>query len=152
MSITHNFFKSILLFAMGALLGLALYLLGASALGWIQPIWWGGDALFIPVFFGVAFIIIGAAPFCIIARKWMDWLAGTSSSLGTFVVGAFVGVGFLPVNDLFGMLLRPVPFWQSLDPWLAVVFALVIAGVLCSVLAATLVGIFIRWVRQRPSK
>lgn len=141
---THNFFRPVSWFVMGAVLGLVLYLLGASALGWIPAVWWGGSALLIPASFGLAVVIVGAIPFYVIAKKWIDRLGGAFSLSTTFVVGVLVGASFLPISDVLGMLLRPIPLWQSLNPWVRVVFTLVVAGVLSSLLGATLVGVFLR--------
>src|SRR3990172_10226298 len=142
MSTPHGFFRSVFLFASAVLLGLILHLLAASALGWIQPVWWGGNALFIPVLFGVAFVIVGAMPLYVIAKKWIIKLAGTCSFQNTFVVGVLVGVSVLPLSDALGVLLRPMQLWQSLNPWIAVALTLLMAGVLGSLIAATLLAIF----------
>src|SRR5712691_7863048 len=48
-----------------ASIGLGGFLLLASALRWIEPVWWGGKALFVPLL-GVIIILMSAVPVCAI--------------------------------------------------------------------------------------
>lgn len=141
---SDRFLGSVFTFAMGVSAGLLLYLVVASVVGWIQPVWWGGSALFVPTFFGGAFVIIGAIPLCAIAKKSICSLAGTCSSLNTFAAGVLVGIGSLPLSDGLGALLRAIALWQSVNPWVAVTLTLSAAGVLTSLIAACLIGTFLR--------
>lgn len=100
------FFKSTALFGMSILVGLTVYLLGASAIGWISPIWWGGSVLLFPVIFGVAFAVIGAMPLYMIVEKLIHGLGGMCSLRDTCAVGTIVGF-----DDGFAGLVAP----QGLD-------------------------------------
>jgi hypothetical protein len=136
--------KSLLFFATGELLGLILYLLIGSTVRAIQPIWWGGEALLIPLVFGVGFIIVGALPLHALAETWLSRLARISSVRSLCLIGALVGASFLQLNDVLAMLLRPIPLWQSLHPLVAVLVALSISGVVSALLATTLVAVFLK--------
>ena len=46
-----------------AAIGLVAFALLASAFQWIEPVWWGGKALFVPML-GVIIILMGALPVC----------------------------------------------------------------------------------------
>lgn len=144
MSTTRALLRSLSVFATAVLLGMAVYLLAASLFGWIQPVWWGGTALFTPIVFGLAFVVIATMPLYLISKAWIQRFAEFPSPRDMFIVGMLVGVGFLPSSDLLGVVLRPVPAWQSLNPWVAVASALLMAGVLMSLLASTLVGLLRR--------
>ena len=127
-------------FALSMVVGWVAYLVAASAIGLIQPIWWGGAALIFPVIAGVAFIVLGVFPLYAVARGLMNGIGHAISTLGILTIGFLVGFGFLPISDLLGMMLRPWDAWGSLDPWIAVVLSLAISGWACVVLAAVLVA------------
>lgn len=99
-----------------AVIGLTVYLLVGSVAGWIDPIWWGGKALMFPLWFGMGLILVGAAPFYLLARLILRKLKGSES------VGAIASTGFIfgilqmplvyPVSAIF----RPILYWEVLDP------------------------------------
>ncbi|HZR03378.1 MAG TPA: hypothetical protein VFA81_09430 [Burkholderiales bacterium] len=124
-------------FGAGMLVGLVAFLLIGSALDWIQPIWWGGEALFIPLMFGVLSIIVGALPLFWIARTLLGASAGRLRDI--LVVGFMVGFGLIAVTDVLGVILRDFGFWHSFNPLAAVACALAISGFACVFFAAVAV-------------
>lgn len=129
-----NGMTGVFLFSAGMIVGLAAFLLIGSALHWIEPVWWGGEALIIPVIFGVLFTIVGALPLFWIARIL---LGRSAARLREYLgVGFMVGFGLLAVTDVFGVMLRDLAFRQSFNPMAAVATALAMSGVACVVVAA----------------
>src|SRR5216684_928883 len=133
--LTLTFFHGAIVLAGGALVGLAAYLIIASVAGWIQPVWWGGEALVAPLLSGLALIFIGTVPFYGLARKVIVGFLGTTPLLGTtFLLGIVLGVSLIPIADALGFALRRIPPWQLLDPWIAVLLVMIVAGLIGTLL------------------
>jgi hypothetical protein len=111
-----------------AVIGLTVYLLVGSVTGWIHPIWWGGEELLVPLVSGIGLILLGAAPFYLFANLIAKKLKGSESVGASASTGFIFGILLIPVADLFGAMLRPISYWQTLDPWTAVVLGLVATG------------------------
>jgi hypothetical protein len=124
----HNVWLGASSLAGSAVIGLMVYLLVGSIAGWMHPIWWGGEALLVPLVSGIALILLGAAPFYLLARLILRSLKGSESFGATASTGFIFGILQIPVADLFGVMLRPISYWQMLDPWTAVVLGLVATG------------------------
>jgi hypothetical protein len=98
-----------------ALLGLGLYLVSAGFFGWMDPIWWGGKALFFPIF-GAPCVAISSIVFHIV----MTWLCNTLNfqifSYIVLVMGeALVGLLFFPCFYILIFVIRTVPgIWPDL--------------------------------------
>jgi hypothetical protein len=119
-----------------------IYLIGASVAGWIQPVWWGGDALLAPIISGGVLILIGTIPFFWIARRVAVVFLGIPPIPGSiFLVGIIIGISLMPIADLLGFTLRTIPKWQLITPWIAVALVMAIAGLIGTLLGAILVSI-----------
>ena len=111
-----------------AVIGLTVYLLVGSVAGWIHPIWWGGEELLVPLVLGIGLILLGAAPFYLFASLILKTLKSSESVGASALTGFIFGILLIPVADLFGAMLRPISYWQTLDPRSAVVLGLVATG------------------------
>ena len=58
----------ILFFAVASQVGLAICFVLAGLVGWIDPIWWGGEELLFPLVFGAGTLLFGTIPFYLLVR------------------------------------------------------------------------------------
>jgi hypothetical protein len=108
-----------------ALLGLGLYLVSAGLFGWMDPIWWGGKAMFFPIF-GAPCVAISGIVFYIIMALLRNTLSFQSFSYILLVTGeSLVGLLFFPCFYILIFVIRAVPgVWPDWGPslwtiWLA---------------------------------
>lgn len=137
---------------MAAFVGLLCYLVLASLIGWIEPIWWGGKSLF-PALIGVLTLLIGALPFHVITAICLRRIAGlhTFSNQRLIIVGAIQGVVFSPFLYLVAALAAAAPLhaFPVLGGWInpldALIVIFVIVGITATLFAAIIVSLLVRW-------
>jgi hypothetical protein len=98
-----------------AVIGLTVYLLVGSVAGWIAPIWWGGEELMVPLWFGIGLILVGAAPFYLLARLILRKLEGAESVGAIASTGFIFGILQMPLIYPVSAILRPLLYWEVLD-------------------------------------
>jgi hypothetical protein len=126
-----------LVLASGSLVGLTAYLILASAVEWIPPIWWGGEALMFPLVFGATVLLVGSVVLCLILRWVAAALKRRLTWLGHLVGGAMIGTLLMPVQRFIAASLTAIPGWEGTTP-MASVFVVVAAAAACSAVAASL--------------
>ncbi len=124
----------VILYILTAYFGLWLYLLLASALRWIEPIWWGGKALFLPII-GTIYVPVSALisyaaniliqTFCC-AEDILYWR--------NVIGGTIIGFIFFPCLEITIYIKSFVPGWEKLDPYLAINIGFVINSTLTAVI------------------
>ena len=109
------------LLLISSLVGLWCFLLIGSLLRWIEPVWWGGEALF-TVFGGSIYVPLSALVFYVIAIKTLKLKNRLSEFSYRLLVIAGILVGFLfyPCMFITIYVIRLIPAWATLDQLIAV--------------------------------
>ncbi len=133
-------FKNISLCIITALFGLLLYLITASSLGWIQPIWWGGEAFVFPVFFGGISVFISAIFYYAITVLF-NLVKLKYKSIERMIVTPAILLGFLffPCFELFIFVKNVIPGWSHLNPLSSLFIGLIITSMLSITITITIV-------------
>lgn len=136
---------------LAAFAGLLCYLVLASLIGWVDPIWWGGEALF-PLGFGSIALLIGAVPSYGICLKILKVARKVEIVLYRHIVitGFLQGILFVVSFSLYLRLANFSAFrylisqLQQVDIWIPILVALGAAVLLSAVFSALLVLVVLR--------
>lgn len=135
-----------LVFVVSSFFGFCSYVLLAGLLGWMPPIWWGGEAVVAPVF-GSFYIIVGASVFYV-AAKYLLRLIDNIAMWILLISGYIQGFSFFPIAILHGHIDKYIPGWSKLPAVLAINLSLIIAMTLSSFLSF-LILIILKPVNER---
>ena len=133
-----------------SLLGFGLFVVLAGVVGWVDPIWWGGKALFFPIL-GAPCVAISA----IVLHIVMTWLRNASSfkefSYVLLVAGeALVGFLFFPCFCIITFALRTVPGIGRIWPYFNIYLSIGLGLAMTSFLAVAFsCAIVLSWLRVK---
>lgn len=117
-----------------ALGGVVMYAVIGSMIGWENPIWWGGEALF-PALLSASAVLVGAIPFHLISRAYLDWRGLTIDQFGVAVGGFLIGISVYPALRLVSAVVTQTQLWASLTPMVAIWLAVGIAWLLSAAIS-----------------
>jgi hypothetical protein len=136
------FVPGTLVLVASSLVGLCVYLVVASAAGWISPVWWGGEELLFPVVLGGMVLVVGGVVLYLILRWVVGALGRRVTSLGHLLGGVTIGVLLMPLQKLLAFLFTSIPGWDAIAPMVSV-FIVLGAAAVCSGIAASLLVAFL---------
>ena len=131
-----------------ALLGLGLFVVLAGVVGWVDPIWWGGKALFFPIL-GAPCVAISAIVFHIVMTWLRNALDSRRFSYIVLVMGeALVGFLFFPCFCIITFALRTVPGIGRIWPYFNIYLSIGLGLAMTSFLAVAFsCAIVLSWLR-----
>jgi hypothetical protein len=113
-----------------SLLGLWLYLIVASYFNWIQPIWWGGEALFPVIFGGISVLLSTVLLYSI--TFFTDIVIGskTISYWSLLISALLLGFLFFPCFEIIVIVKNVIPGWSKLNPLFALTIGLILTSIM----------------------
>jgi hypothetical protein len=130
-----NFFASAFMLMLCGFMALVAYLFFAGSVGWISPLWEGGDALF-ALSFGGAAVLVSALPLNALARLIFRLANRTFTSLTAIVVGLALGMTLIPVQSAIAPSVTSFRLWQSIEPVIGIFILLGIAAIISTILGS----------------
>lgn len=129
-----------------SLVGLWSFLLIGSLLRWIDPVWWGGEALF-TVFTGSIYVPLSALLFYVVALITLKLKNRTNDFSYQLVVIAGILVGFLfyPCISITIYVVKIIPAWEKIDLMAAVHLGLAMTGLFSVIISCLLLYLIWFW-------
>jgi hypothetical protein len=113
-----------------ALVGFWFYLVVASAMGWIMPVWWGGEELLFPILI-TPFIAVSALLIALILFGSVNITSYASVFMVRIVSLAFAqGAIFSPCISFVGTLVQLFGIGSIVTPQISVIVGLIVSIVL----------------------
>lgn len=123
------------IFIVTAYLGLWLYLFIASIFKWIEPVWWGGKALFLPIVGTIYVPISSLLTYTVLKLIEMKYSIDKPLHWHFIIVGGVLGFIFFPCLQIINI--EPyIPGWGKLNPYLAVNLGLAINSLFSTIIAS----------------
>lgn len=132
-----------------AYLGLWCFLIIASFLKWIEPVWWGGKALLV-VFASSIYVPVSASILYFMTVMFFRANRGLSEKLSYRHMGAsgfFLGFFFNPCMFITIHVIGMIPAWRRLNPLIAVHLGFATTSLLCAVISFSL--LYVTSLRRR---
>ncbi len=134
------------LLLISSLVGLWSFLLIGSLLRWIEPVWWGGEALF-TVVAGSIYVPLSALFFYVIAIKTLK----LKNRLNEFsyrllvIAGILVGFLFYPCMFITTYVIKIIPAWEKIDLMVAVHLGAAMTGLFSIIISFLLLYVIWFW-------
>jgi len=109
-----------------AIIGFWVYLICASAIGWIMPIWWGGEELFFPILI-TPFIAVNALLVAYVLFQYDNTVPYVIEHIVRLLSFSFVqGVIFYPGISFVALVLQIGGNGYSIAPQFSVIAGLIV--------------------------
>jgi hypothetical protein len=119
----------------GGFIGLAGWLVAASVVELIEPIWWGGKALF-NVYLGATILAVSSV-LTLIFGATIFARGRRVKILCIFAVGVLQGFLSHPILWLVALIRQQFPYFLAYENYASIVMATVLSAILCSALTGT---------------
>lgn len=116
-------------------IGLAIWLIGASALGLIEPIWWGGKALIFPIQGGIILVALSSILTFIVVATWIP----SFRHLCISIVGGLQGFIVSPLLWLNGIVRQFIPELWIANNYLSIFAAFAVSALVTAVMGSLVI-------------